>query len=112
MSLIKLVGSESAIGDIVPLKRSSPRHFDENGNMGITPDKKGGFGDMVVDAMNNVNDAEMKSTNLMQQMITDPDSVNVHDVTIAMAKAEMAVNLTKSVIDGAVKAYKEIISTR
>ncbi len=112
MSLINLVGSDTAIGDVIQLKKSSPRHFDENGKMGIVPDKKGGFGDMVVNAMNSANDAEMKSTDLMQQMITDPDSVNVHDVTIAMAKAEMAVNLTKSVIDGAVKAYKEIISTR
>ncbi|MCP4136490.1 MAG: flagellar hook-basal body complex protein FliE [bacterium] len=109
---MKLVGPENAFGDMVKLKRSSPRHFDETGKLGLDAEKKGGFGDMLVDAMNSANDAEMNSASLMQQMITDPDSVNVHDVTIAMAKAEMAVNLTKSVIDGAVKAYKEIISTR
>ncbi len=112
MSLMNLVGPENAIGDLVSLKRSRPKHFDENGKMGEAIDNKGGFGDMVVKAMNSANDSQMKSSDLMQQMITDPDSVNVHDVTIAMAKAEMAVNLTKSVIDGAVKAYKEIISTR
>ncbi len=112
MSLIKPPGSENVVGDLVQMRRTSPRHFDKNGNMGIAPLENGGFGDMVSKALNGANDAEMNSSNLMQQMITDPESVNVHDVTIAMAKAEMAVNLTKSVIDGAVKAYKDIISTR
>ena len=112
MSLMKMVGPEAALGDMVQLKRSSPKHFNENGSMGATPVKNGGFGEMVIDALNGANNAEMESAGLMQQMITDPDSVNVHDVTIAMAKAEMSVTLTKSVIDGAVKAYKEIISTR
>ena len=112
MSLMKMVGPEAALGDVVQLNRSRPRHFNEDGNMAGAPVKTGGFGEMVVDALNSANNAEMESAGLMQQMITDPDSVNVHDVTIAMAKAEMSVNLTKSVIDGAVKAYKEIISTR
>ena len=112
MSLMKMIGPESAFGDVVQLKRSRPNHFNENGQMAANPVKTGGFGEMVNNALNSANNTEMESAGLMQQMITDPDSVNVHDVTIAMAKAEMAVNLTKSVIDGAVKAYKEIISTR
>lgn len=112
MSLMNLVGAESAFGDVVQLKRSRPNHFNEEGQIGSAPVKTGKFSEMVVDALNGANNAEMDSAGLMQQMITDPDSVNVHDVTIAMAKAEMAVSLTKSVIDGAVKAYKEIISTR
>jgi len=109
---MKMVGPDAAFGDMVQLKRSRPRHFNESGVMAANPVKTGKFGEMVTDALNSANNAEMDSAGLMQQMITDPDSVNVHDVTIAMAKAEMAVNLTKSVIDGAVKAYKEIISTR
>ncbi|MBB6481962.1 flagellar hook-basal body complex protein FliE [Spirochaeta isovalerica] len=112
MSLMNLVGADSAFGDVVQLKRSRPRHLNEEGLMTEAPAKTGKFGEMVVDALNSANNAEQDSAGLMQQMITDPDSVDVHDVTIAMAKAEMAVNLTKSVIDGAVKAYKEIISTR
>lgn len=112
MSLMNLVGADTAFGDVVQLKRSRPNHFNEEGRIGSSPVKTGKFGEMVADALNGANNAEMDSAGLMQQMITDPDSVNVHDVTIAMAKAEMAVSLTKSVIDGAVKAYKEIISTR
>ncbi|MDA3808787.1 MAG: flagellar hook-basal body complex protein FliE [Spirochaetaceae bacterium] len=112
MSLMNMIGPDAAFGDVVQLQRSRPRHLNENGDMAANPVKTGKFGEMVVDALKGANNAEMESTGLMQQMITDPDSVNVHDVTIAMAKAEMSVNLTKSVIDGAVKAYKEIISTR
>ena len=112
MSLMKPVNPEAVTGDVVQLKRSRPRHFDGNGQIGAAPVKSGSFGEMVNDALNSANNAENESSGLMQKMITEPDSVNVHDVTIAMAKAEMAVGLTKAVIDGAVKAYKEIISTR
>jgi len=109
---MNMVGADSAFGDVVQLKQSRPRHFNEEGSMTAAPAKTGKFGEMVVDALNSANRAEQDSAGLMQQMITNPDSVDVHDVTIAMAKAEMAVSLTKSVVDGAVKAYKEILSTR
>ena len=45
-------------------------------------------------------------------MIIDPESVDPHDVTIAMAKANTALALTKAVVDKSLRAYKEIISIR
>jgi flagellar hook-basal body complex protein FliE len=45
-------------------------------------------------------------------MITDPDSVDVHDVTISLAEANMALNITKAVLDRVVRAYRDITSAR
>ena len=45
-------------------------------------------------------------------MITHPDEVEPHDVTIAMAQAEMSLNLTKAIVDRAVKAYNDITAMR
>jgi flagellar hook-basal body complex protein FliE len=45
-------------------------------------------------------------------MITDPDSVNVHDVTVALAEANLALSMTKAVVDRALAAYREIINVR
>ena len=45
-------------------------------------------------------------------MITDPDSVDVHDVTIALAEANLALSMTKAVVDRALAAYREIINVR
>ncbi len=71
-----------------------------------------GFANAMLKALNGANSLQQESTSLTQQMLIDPDSVDSHDVTIAMAKANMAVSMTKSVVDGAIKAYKEIISLR
>lgn len=70
------------------------------------------FSELLTNALNGVNDTVLYSDQLSTQAIIDPDSVDVHDVTIAMSKANMAVSLTKQVVDGALKAYKEIINLR
>jgi flagellar hook-basal body complex protein FliE len=45
-------------------------------------------------------------------VIINPDSVDPHDVTIAMAKANTSLQMTKTILDSALKAYREIISIR
>jgi flagellar hook-basal body complex protein FliE len=49
---------------------------------------------------------------LTQRMITAPDSVDVHDVTIALAEANLAISMTKAIVDRALTAYREIINVR
>jgi flagellar hook-basal body complex protein FliE len=70
------------------------------------------FGELLLNALNGVNDSQVKSMDLTQQMITAPDSVNVHDVTIALAEANLAISMTKSIVDRALAAYREIINVR
>jgi flagellar hook-basal body complex protein FliE len=45
-------------------------------------------------------------------MVTDPTSVNVEDVTIALAEANLSLSMTKAVVDRALAAYREIINVR
>ena len=73
---------------------------------------KRSFGDLLLGALGSVNDSQRKSMDLTQQMITSPDSVNVHDVTIALAEANLALSMTKSIVDRALAAYREIINVR
>jgi flagellar hook-basal body complex protein FliE len=54
----------------------------------------------------------VNAVNLAQQMITDPDAVDVHTVTIALAEANLALSMTKAVVDRALAAYREIINVR
>ena len=62
--------------------------------------------------MNTVNTQQTDVTKLQERLITDPDSVDVHDVTIAMSKARMSLNLAHSVIDRLVSGWNEITTTR
>ncbi|WP_319561879.1 flagellar hook-basal body complex protein FliE [Marispirochaeta sp.] len=100
-------------GHRIGLETTNPKHL--NGKLPQNQPADGtatGFSNAMLRALNGANNLQQESTSLTQAMLTDPESVDSHDVTIAMAKANMAVTMTKSVVDGAVRAYKEIISLR
>lgn len=100
-------------GDLIAMKRTDPRHFNADGTIPVQDPSGGtGFGAMLKQSLRGVNETVMQSAAISQQAMYDPDSVDVHDVTIALAKANTAISLTKSVVDNALKAYREIISIR
>ena len=70
------------------------------------------FADYLLDAVNTVNSQQMDVTKLQEQVITDPDSVDVADVTIAMQKARMSLNLAQTVIDRLVSGWSELTTVR
>ena len=70
------------------------------------------FQSYLLDALESVNNSQLDVTKVQEKMITNPDDVNVADVTIAMAKARMSLNLAQSVIDRLVTGWNEITTTR
>jgi flagellar hook-basal body complex protein FliE len=70
------------------------------------------FEDAMLKAMDGVNALQADSSNALEAMLTDPDSIDAHDVTIAMAKANMSLNITRTVLDRVVRAWKDILNTR
>ena len=70
------------------------------------------FQSYLLDALESVNTQQLDVANVQQKLITDPDEVNVSDVTIAMAKARMSLNLAQTVIDRLVSGWNEITTTR
>jgi len=100
-------------GDAVTLTRTDPRHlggFSRVRSSSASPEAD--FGKLLARAFNQVNELQHNSMELGQQLITDPESVDIHDVTIAMAEANLSLSMTKAIVDRALRAYKEIISTR
>ncbi|MBN1836230.1 MAG: flagellar hook-basal body complex protein FliE [Spirochaetales bacterium] len=71
-----------------------------------------GFGRALAAALGQVNDLQTRSMDMAQAMITDPDSVDIHDVTIALAEANLSLSMTKAIMDRAIRAYQEIINVR
>ena len=70
------------------------------------------FQSYLLDALESVNTQQLDVTKVQEKLITDPDDVNVADVTIAMAKARMSLNLAQTVIDRLVSGWNEITTTR
>lgn len=73
---------------------------------------KKSFQDFLFTAMNEMNSQQNDVTRIEQQIETDPESVDIHDVTIAMSKARMSLNLAQNVIDRLVSGWNEITTTR
>lgn len=110
---MSLFGPSQVGGDIVTLRRTNPLHLNSAGQTGpINEPAKAGFGSLLFDALNGVNDMAQKSLSLEQQAIVDPKSVNAHDITIALAEANMGVSITKAVVDRVLQAYQNIINVR
>jgi flagellar hook-basal body complex protein FliE len=110
-----------AVGDVVSLARTNPLHLAGTaafGGPGASDQAASGggaetaFGKLLMGALGNVNDSQLTAAKLSQQMITDPNSVNVEQVTIALADANLALSMTKAIVDRALAAYREIINVR
>jgi len=110
-------------GDAIKLTRSDPRHLEgfskaskaskaSIARPAAAASPEADFGELFARAFNQVNEFQHNSMELGQQLITDPESVDIHDVTIAMAEANLSLSMTKTIVDRAMRAYKEIISTR
>ena len=109
---MNILTDSEVFGDIVNLKRTNPRHMPGSGDPVQAVSEKTDFSSVLFDALDEANTLQQESTALTEAFITDPDNVDVHDVTIAMSKANLAVSITKAVVDGALKAYREIINMR
>lgn len=71
-----------------------------------------GFAGALNAALGKVEAADVRAQQLTTQSVYDPDSVDAHTVILAAEKARFALNLTKTVADGAIRAYKELTSGR
>lgn len=70
------------------------------------------FEQTLLKAFDSMNQKQIKTDELSQQMIIDPDSVDAHDVTIAMAEANLSLKIAQTVIDRLIKGWNEITTNR
>lgn len=77
-----------------------------------TEHKPSAFESLLMKGINGVNDSQLEVNAMEKKLITDPDSVDIHDVTIAMAKAQQSLSLAQTVIDRLVSGWNELSTTR
>jgi flagellar hook-basal body complex protein FliE len=90
---------------IVPLSRipASPGTASVAGNR-----TAGGFGDLLQKAVAEVNDAQVKADEGVEQLHTG-QAKNLHEVMIAMEKADISMRLMVQMRNKVVDAYQEIM---
>ena len=114
-------------GDVISLEKTHPRHMRGNGrttNVQLLSqqqsEKQGAdsiqrkttFGNLLFQALNTVNTLQNRSLTMNEKLVTDPNAVNIHEVTIALAEANLSLSISKTIAERAISAYREIISIR
>jgi len=87
LSLERAIGAEGAAGD-------------------------GTFRRAMLQALDRVSGAQHSASALQREAIVNPDSVDVHDITIAQAQARMSLDLTRNVLNRLVQGWRDLINTR
>ena len=77
------------------------------------PEKKmGTFEAYLMKAVGEMNEQQLDVGRKTEQFLTDPDSVDIHEITGAMAKAQMSLSLAQTVIDRVVSGWNELSTNR
>jgi flagellar hook-basal body complex protein FliE len=74
--------------------------------------RSGLFDDAMLQALDKVSGLQQFASALEQAAIIDPESVDVHDLTIAQAEASLALNITRNILNRVVQGWRDIINTR
>lgn len=113
------MSAQQVHGHELVLARTDSRHFtgrldpeSSTTAAGGRAAQEGTFASLLLDSLNSVNDQQQTADQLAVQAVVDPESVNTHDVSIAAAKANLSLSITKSVVDRVIQAYREIQNVR
>ena len=107
----------------VQMTRTNPAHAgsarltslvpgQENPNQIKNGKNFGSFESYLVSAVSAMNGQQLDVGRVQEKLITDPDSVDIHDVTTAMAKAQMSLSLAQTVIDRLITGWNELSTNR
>ncbi|KJR98224.1 MAG: flagellar hook-basal body protein FliE [Peptococcaceae bacterium BRH_c4a] len=78
---------------------------DNNKSQGADGDKS--FGQMLLNALDNVNNAQVKSDDITKKFLVG-DIQDIHQVTIAAEQARLMLQLAVEVRNKVIEAYQEI----
>jgi len=74
--------------------------------------RAGTFEQAMLQALDKVSGAQQYVGFLEEEAIINPDSVDIHDITIAQAEASMSLNITRNVLSRLVQGWRDLINTR
>jgi flagellar hook-basal body complex protein FliE len=126
---------ELVYGDHVPMTITHPRHLAPvkgdfsvggkvvNGQGALIAElgdkigvdavvRSGTFEDAMLRAVDKVSASQNFAAALAQTALTDPDSIDPHDLTIAQAEAQMSLSITRTVLNRIIQGWKDLINTR
>ncbi|MFO8063160.1 MAG: flagellar hook-basal body complex protein FliE [Spirochaetota bacterium] len=105
------IGPEQATGDLFRLARTNSQHVTGAGDAPQDQEQKT-FDEMLITSLTDVSQMQKDHANLSMQSVINPDDVDAHDVSIAGAKANLSLSITKNVVDRVIQGYRDITTLR
>jgi len=72
----------------------------------------GTFEHAMLQALDKVSGVQQFASELELESIINPDSVDIHDITMAQAEASMSLNITRNILSRLVQGWRDLINTR
>jgi len=72
----------------------------------------GTFEHAMLQALDKVSGSQHFANRLQVEAIINPDSVDIHDVTMAQAQASMTLGITRNILSRLVQGWRDLINTR
>ncbi|HCL58110.1 MAG TPA: flagellar hook-basal body complex protein FliE [Spirochaetia bacterium] len=95
------------------LSKTNDKHIDLEGFKPSNPDNVvPSFTEALNTALGNVNNLQLQSEQLQVAMITNPESIDPHQVSIAATKAEMALSFTNAITSRIINGFKDLQNLR
>jgi len=80
------------------------------GAEGVT--RAGTFEQAMLQALDSVSNQQHFASTLQQEALINPDSVDIHDITIAQSLANLSLSTTRNILTRLVQSWRDIINTR
>jgi flagellar hook-basal body complex protein FliE len=74
--------------------------------------RAGTFEHAMLQALDKVSGQQQYASALGQEAIVNPDGVDIHDLTIAQAKANMSLNAARNILSRMVQGWRDLINAR
>jgi flagellar hook-basal body complex protein FliE len=108
-----IISRELATGANPGFLTTSDLHFNEKGEIRQKQEKnQTSFSGVLFDAVNQTDDLLNKTDDIEEQMVLNPDKVDIHAVMIASEKARLSLSFLKSITEKALRAYNDIMMLR
>ena len=109
---MRILSRYDVSGEDIRMRRTSSRHFNDNGKIGKKSEPVKTFADLLNNAFGRVNEYQFKADEMTQRLVVGDSSVDVHNVMIAAEKARLSLAFTKSVVDKLVDSFKQLTMLR
>ncbi len=109
---MEIYSRSQVVGNHVSLNTTQNTHISDKPGVPKSDDPVKPFAEVFLNAVDHVNGLQTNASDMEQELIYNPDQVNVHEVMIASEKARLSLTMLKTLTDKALKAYNDIMMIR